>query len=409
MKKYLLIFTLLASFSSLWAGFLDYDQDFSVKIEVPATDSSLVTKDQQMDKTLTALELTKLMGNGINLGNTMEAYRGYRATTTREPQYYEALWGQPLTTQELMYAYRDAGFKSIRIPVAWTNTINYERGKTEISKAYLDRVEEIVNYALNADLYVIINDHWDGQWWGMFGSADKNHRAFAVKLYKSIWTQVANRFKHYSEKVIFESANEELGSRLNDDTVFSKGKRGTLSMDTCYDATYKINQTFVDLVRETGGNNKYRFLLIAGYDTDIDKTTSTMYKMPEDKVKNRLLISVHYYTPSTYCILSEDANWGKVKNSWGTKPDYKLMDDFFKKMQKFTEQGYGVIIGEYGVAWTKQGEIKEGTELWLKNVVDLCEQYNYCPMLWDCNGLFKKDPKQKLGFIREDIAAIYKE
>lgn len=407
MKKIYLITVFLGFISNLWAGFNEYNQDFSVKITVPETDSSILKKAQPMDKELTAIELTKLMGNGINLGNTMEAYRGYHATTTKDAKYYETLWGQPITSQELMDSYKAAGFDSIRIPVAWTNTIDYEHGKMEISENYLNRVEEIVNYALNANLYVIINDHWDGQWWGMFGSSDTNQRKYAIQLYKSIWTQVANRFKNYSEKVIFESANEELGARLNDDTVFSKGKRGILPEEQCYDATNKINQCFVDLIRKTGGNNKYRFLLIAGYDTDIAKTTSSRYKMPTDSVKNRLLISVHYYTPSTYCILSENASWGAVKNSWGTKADCKLMKDNLAKMQKFTENGYGVIIGEYGVAWTKSGEIKAGTDLFLKNMVELCEEYNYCPMLWDCNGLYKKDPKAKLGFFNSDIANIY--
>lgn len=409
-KLITLFASVLLSTSSLWVSaapfVFGYTEDFSVEVKVPDTKSKITTKAQKMDKQLTAVELTKLMGNGINLGNTMEAYRGWNQKTDKKTSYYETRWGQPVTSQEIMNAYRDAGLKTVRIPVAWTNTMDYEHGDYIINEAYLDRVEEIVNYALNADLYVIINDHWDGQWWGMFGSADKEQRAEAIKIYKSIWTQVSKRFKNYSEKLIFESANEELGSRLNDDTVFSKGKKGVLSDFECYDATNKINQCFVDLVRGTGGNNKYRFLLIAGYDTDITRTTTGDFKMPKDVVNNRLLVSVHYYTPSTFCILSEDASWGKVKNSWGTKQDYNLMKGFFSKMKPFVDQGYGVVIGEYGVAFKKDGTLKEGYDLWMKNVVDLCEEYNYCPLLWDCNGLFKKTAP--IGFINEDVAAIYK-
>lgn len=361
---------------------------------------------QKMDKQLTAVELTKLMGNGINLGNTMEAYRGWNGSTKMKPGYYETHWGQPVTSQEILNAYHDAGFKTVRIPVAWTNMMDYEHGDYTINPAYIDRVEEIVNYALNADLYVIINDHWDGQWWGMFGSADANHRTEAMKIYKSIWTQVAARFKNYSEKLIFESANEELGSRLNDDTALSNGKKGTLTVYECYKTTNLINQTFVDLVRESGGNNQYRFLLIAGFDTDIGKTTVSDFKMPKDTVPNRLLVSVHYYTPSTFCILSEDASWGKVKNSWGTDMEYKVMRNLFSKMQPFVDKGYGVVIGEYGVAFKKGGGLKEGYDLWLKSVVDLSEEYNFCPVLWDCNGLFKKT--KPIGFINDDVAAVYK-
>ncbi|MCQ2593101.1 MAG: glycoside hydrolase family 5 protein [Treponema sp.] len=383
-----------------------YNEDFSIKVNVPDTSSSYMKKAQKMDTKMTALELTEKMGNGINLGNTLEATRNWFGSAEREPTYYEQLWGQPLTTKATFEAYKEAGFDSVRIPIAWTNMMPYEKGNYNIAPAMLDHVEEIVNYALDSGLYVIINDHWDSQWWGMFGSAEKKYRKAAITLYKSMWTQIAVRFKNYDERLIFEAANEELGSRLNDDTAFSKKKRGILSEAECYDATYKINQCFVDVVRETGGNNKNRFLLIAGYDTDIGKTTAPSYKMPEDKVKNRLLISVHYYTPSTYCILSEDASWGKVKNSWGSKQDYKLMDDTFAKMKKFTDKGYGVIIGEYGVARTKTGEMKDGTCLWMQNVVANCDKYNYVPMLWDCNGFFKKTGK--VGFETEEMAAIYK-
>lgn len=384
-----------------------YKEDFTIEVKVPDTSSTLVTKAQPMDKNLKATDLTVLMGNGINLGNTLEAYRGWHGNPKKRPQDYEQLWGQPVTNQKIFDAYKEAGFKSVRIPVAWTNMIDYEHGSYIIDKAYLDRVEEIVNYALNNDMYVVINDHWDGQWWGLFGSANKDHRKWAIMMYKAIWTQVAVRFKNYGDKVIFESANEELGGRLNDDTALSKGKRGVLSEFECYDATNKINQCFVDLVRSTGGNNKNRFLLIAGYDTDIDKTISESYKMPEDKAKNRLLISVHYYTPSTYCILSEDASWGKCKNTWGTEQDYRLMKNQLSKMKKFVDAGYGVIIGEYGVAWQKDGKPKENYDLFMKGVVDLSEEYNYCPMLWDCNGFFKK--REPMGFISPEAAAIYKE
>ena len=402
----LLTFCILSLTSISAAPFVfGYNEDFSVKVSVPDTSSKMLTKAQKMDTKMTALELTEKMGNGINLGNTMEAYRGWNKSTKRSPNEYERLWGQPVTTQEIMKAYKKSGFDSVRIPVAWTNMMDYEKGDYRINPKLLDRIEEIVNYALNEDLYVIINDHWDGQWWGMFGSADKEQRAAAVKLYKSMWTQVAVRFKNYSEMLIFESANEELGGRLNDDTALSNGKKGNLSEFECYQAVNKINQCFVDLVRATGGNNKNRFLLIAGYDTDITKTTSDEYKMPEDKAKSKLLVSVHYYTPSTYCIINEDVSWGKNKASWGTNQDYKVMDDFLSRMKKFTDQGYGVIIGEYGVTMTKEGGMKDGTTQWLSNVIANCDKYNYCPMLWDCNSFFKKSGA--LGFERDDLAEIY--
>ena len=382
-----------------------YNEDFEISVSVPDTSSSIKKKADKMDKTMTALELTQAMGNGINLGNTLEAYRGWNGSTTKPVLSYERLWGQPETNQEIMDAYKAAGFNCVRIPVAWTNMMNYEKGDYIINEKYLDRVETVVNYAMNAGLYVIINDHWDGQWWGMFGAADKSLRKEAVKLYKSLWTQVAVRFKNYDEHLIFEGANEELGGRLNDDTAITKGKKGVLSEYECYDAVNKINQCFVDLVRSTGGNNKYRFLLIPGYDTDIGRTISADFKMPADKVQNRLLISVHYYTPSTYCIINEDVSWGKNKTSWGTAADIRLMNDNFAKMKKFVDAGYGVIIGEYGVARQKNGNPKDGMVDWLSGVLDNCDKFNYCPVLWDCNTFFSKN--SPLGFSDSKLAELY--
>ena len=129
-----------------------------------------------------------------------------------------------------------------------------------------------------------------------------------MALYKSIWTQICEHFSDYSYKLIFESANEELGDRLNDGEV--TGTDGVLSEDECYETTNRINSEFVKLVRSTGGKNADRFLLIAGYNTDFRKTCDDRYQMPEDTAKDKLLLSVHYYTPWDYCSDSTVNQWG---------------------------------------------------------------------------------------------------
>ena len=123
-----------------------------------------------------AVTLAKYMGNGINLGNTMEAYGHTTLGTGAGVSSYETYWGQPVTTAQMFQGMKACGFDSVRIPIAWTNMMDYESGDYTINKAYLDRVEEIVNYALDAEMFVIINDHWDGGWWGMFGSNIKNNK-----------------------------------------------------------------------------------------------------------------------------------------------------------------------------------------------------------------------------------------
>ena len=260
------------------------------------------------DSDLTALELAERMGNGINLGNTMEAFGRSSYGTNAATSKYETFWGMPVTTQEMISGMKAAGFDSLRVPVAWTNAMNYESGDYTIGEDYLNRIDEIISYAINADMYVIVNDHWDGGWWGMFGSASAETRAAAMELYTSMWSQIAARYEKYSDKLIFESANEELGDRLNDTDVAKDS--GTLSQTDCYRVANEINQAFVDTVRATGGNNANRFLLIAGYGTDITATCDSRFHMPTDTAKDKLRLSVHYYGPSRDFIFGSGPSWG---------------------------------------------------------------------------------------------------
>ena len=352
--------------------------------------------DGTIRENLTALEITELMGNGINLGNTMEAYGRSSLGVGEQPTRYETYWGQPVTTQEMLDGMKAAGFDTLRLPVAWTNAIDFETGDYTIDKAYLDRVEEIVGYARNAGMYVIINDHWDGGWWGMFGSASQETRDRAMELYKAMWTQIGERFRDYSDYVIFESGNEELGSRLNDTDIAADS--GTLSDSDCYAVTNQINQVFVDTIRGLGGNNSQRFLLIAGYNTDIKGTCNSKYKMPVDTAENKLLISVHYYEPSGYCINSSIA-------SWGTRQEYETMNDTLAMMKSYTDKGYGVVIGEYGVRMKDDGrEPKDNTGDYIRNLLNNCDLYGYCPVLWDCNNLYSRN---ECEIISAEIAKLY--
>lgn len=147
------------------------------------------------ENNLTAAEVIRLMGNGINLGNTLEAYNHKSYVDSGiNPTSFETLWGQPVTTRDMIDDMKALGFDTLRIPVAWTNGINYESGDYTIDERLMNRVDEVVNYALDADMYVILNDHWDGSWWGMFGSGDEAVRENGMALYKSIWTQICEHF-----------------------------------------------------------------------------------------------------------------------------------------------------------------------------------------------------------------------
>lgn len=357
-----------------------------------------------MREGLTALEATRLMGNGINLGNTLEACDNNVGIKTNTPLSYETYWGQPKTTQAMIDGMKAAGFDTIRIPVAWmTNATHLYEGDYTIDAGYMDRVEEVVRYARKAGMYVIINDHWDGGWYGMFGSESAETRALAMEAYKGMWQQIAERFRDYSDYLIFESANEELGGRFDENSPLycSDSVVTYLTDDERYALTNEINQTFVDVVRATGGNNATRFLLIAGYSTDINQTCDDRFQMPKDTVDSKLMVSVHYYDPWSYCGASSAASATK----WGKVSDYEYLDQQLAKMTKFTEAGYGVVIGEYGALPCSDG-LKDNTLAYHTAFLDACTKYNLTNCLWDCSGLYKRVSQT---FADDDILAMYQE
>lgn len=371
---------------------------------VGSAEEAVAVDNGVMREGLTALEATRLMGNGINLGNTLEACDNNVGIKTNTPLSYETHWGQPKTTQAMIDGMKAAGFDTIRIPVAWmTNATHLYEGDYTIDADYMDRVEEVVRYARKAGMYVIINDHWDGGWYGMFGSESAETRALAMEAYKGMWQQIAERFRDYSDYLIFESANEELGGRFDENSPLycSDSVVTYLTDDERYALTNEINQTFVDVVRATGGNNAARFLLIAGYSTDINQTCDDRFQMPKDTVDSKLMVSVHYYDPWSYCGASSAVSATK----WGKVSDYEYLDQQLAKMTKFTEAGYGVVIGEYGALPCSDG-LKDNTLAYHTAFLDACTKYDLTNCLWDCSGLYKRVSQT---FADDDILAMYQE
>ena len=354
---------------------------------------------------LNAVEMTRVMGNGINLGNTMEACNGGASggSTSDDPAFYETMWGQPVTTPEMLRGMKAAGFDTIRIPVAWmTNATRLSDGDYTISPAYLARVREIADYALDAGMIVIINDHWDGGWWGMFGSDTPETRALAMEAYTGMWRQVAEYFADYDLRLIFESANEELGARFDENSPLycQDSVAHLMPEDERYTLTNTVNQAFVDTVRACGGYNADRFLLIAGYGTNISATFDSRFRMPADSAEGRLMISVHYYDPWSYC----GANTAKGATPWGKRQDYLDMYSTLSMMRKFTAAGYGVVIGEYGALPGNDGELKTNTAAYHTAFLDCCDALDFTSCLWDCSGLYIR---REASMVNDEIAAVY--
>jgi endoglucanase len=317
---------------------------------------------------LTSVQLSKELVPGINLGNTLEALSA------------ETSWGQPLTTQAVMNGYKAAGFKSVRIPVAWSQ---YADADHNISPAWMARVKQVVDYARKAGLYVVINVHWDGGW--MDHPTYDRQAAINAKLTR-FWTQIANTFTDYDDHLLFAGTNE----------VGMEKTTGTPKPEWI-DVQNGFNQTFVNVVRATGGNNARRHLVVQGYFTNIDITTASN-TVPKDTVPDRLFMEVHYYDPYNFTLNGKSAiwQWGRMAidpaatEAWAQEP---WADSQFKKMkERFIDKGVGVIVGEYG-AYVKPTypEMAAQRRYWAQYVTRSIVQHGGVPMWWDTGELIDRN------------------
>lgn len=339
--------------------------------------------DGVMRKEMTSTEYVSEMGLGINLGNTMEAYwandqnrnSGSAVIGDNTISNYETCWGAIKTTQEIIDGMKNAGFNTVRVPVYWGNSMTND-GTFTISDAMFDRVEEIVDYCRKADLYVVINiHHYDEFIIKNYSEED------AVKITGTLWKQIAKHFKNYSDYLIFEGFNENLGTVRESDNYTDDQK---------FDYVNKMNQAFVDAVRSTGGNNKTRMLIASGYWTNIDLTTDARFHIPEDKVNDRIMVSVHYVDNAMY--------W--TNNIGGQKwLDYsKAQCELLKKA--FTDKGIQVFVGEctsiYDAERFASNAIYTDSTECLEIMYDMMLDYGFIPVLWDVNNNFYSRTKYEI-------------
>ena len=331
-----------------------------------------------------SMAVVRRMGLGWNLGNTLEACGDW--IKGGEVRNYETAWGNPETTKEIIDAVKAAGFKSVRIPVAWSNLMGKDYA---IDPRLMERVKQVVDMVLADDMIAVVNIHWDGGWWSKFPTEPEE----SMKRYKTLWSQIAGNFKDYPGTLIFESLNEE--GCFND--VWNRWGGNAASKGKAYGILNDINQAFVDLVRATGGLNAKRHLLIAGYATDIDLTVDPEFMMPTDPAKH-CIVSVHYYTPYTFTGLEKDESWGKMRTTWGTEADLAELDANLQKLQtRFLDKGVPVIVGEYGASNKKD---PESVRLYTLTVAEKVYKMGLCPMLWDAGGYLDR---RKLRFFDPQI------
>lgn len=311
---------------------------------------------------------------GWNLGNTLEPPSG------------EGTWG-PAATQNLINAVADAGFNTIRLPVAWDSHAN--QSTHQIDPAWMARVKQVVDWCDARDLYIIINCHWDGGWLEN-NITDTVNPTINAKM-QSYWTQIATAFAGYDDHLLFAGANEP-----NCDTA---AEWATLR---------SYYNTFISAVRATGGNNASRWLVIQGPNTNIDLTYDLVNTLPTDSAAGKLMVEVHHY-PWRWTLMAEDAWWGKMFYFWGqgyhsptmldrnsTAEEEAYTDEQFQKMAtKFVNQGVPVILGEWGAMKRTGYPDLTGTELsrhlasrtyYSKYVTDKANALGLKPIWWDAGG-----------------------
>jgi aryl-phospho-beta-D-glucosidase BglC (GH1 family) len=314
---------------------------------------------------------------GWNLGNTLE------------PPCGEGCWA-PAATQAMINKVADSGFNTIRIPVAWNSHASQTAPYT-INAAWMNRVKQVVDWSLAANLTVVINTHWDGGWFEN-NIGNSVNPTINAKM-NSYWTQIANTFSGpaYDDRLLFAAANEP-----NVDTA---SEMSTLK---------SYYQTFVNAVRGVGGSNTSRWLVLPGPTTNIDLTYNLMNSLPNDTTPDRLAVEVHYYDPWQFAGLDADANWGNMFYFWGednnssTLPgrnathseEAHLLAQFQKMHDKFVSQGVPVILGEFG-AMNRTGNPQltgDNLDLHLASrldyhqlIVDTANSLGIAPFYWD-NG-----------------------
>jgi len=312
---------------------------------------------------------------GWNLGNTLEPPAGVGA------------WG-PAPTQALINSVAAAGFNTVRIPCAWDSHAN--QSTYQIDPNYMATVKQVVDWCYAKNLYVIINDHWDGGWLEN-NITDAVNPTINSKM-SSYWTQIATAFKDYDGNLLFAAANEP---------------NATTSAQVATLMAYY--QTFVTAVRSTGGNNTSRWLVIQGPQTNIDKTFQLLNTLPNDPTSGRMAVEVHFYDPYQYTLMTADASWGKMFYFWGqgyhsssltdrnsTWGEEDWIESEFQSMYtKFVSHGVPVILGEFAAVKRTGYTDLTGYDLALhlasrtyfdKTVVDKANSKGIKPMYWDAGG-----------------------
>jgi aryl-phospho-beta-D-glucosidase BglC (GH1 family) len=329
-----------------------------------------------------AFEFVKAMGAGWNLGNTLDSIdnrkRGITGSLRDERtavEFYETYWGNPVTTPEMIASIAEMGFGAVRVPVTYTDHLDEN---FNIRAEWLERVEQIVNYVLDNDMYCIINLHHDtGQGLWPWLRADPDNINWMERQLAIVWAQIAEHFKGYGDKLLFESFNEILDAR----------SRWSNANKAAYNAVNRLNQVFVNTVRSTGGNNAERYLIVKTYAGGNDADMVESFIIPDDSAdsaKSRLIVGVHLYGRAGFVA---NPDWTEVYLNWDYTRDGHFVEEKIAMIVKhFINKGYPVIIGEYGAI--NKNNTAERIK-YAEHLIKSAKQHSISCFWWDNGGQFK--------------------
>lgn len=364
------------------------ESNTEVKVEAPSEAEPVTSAEQKEETTAVevkeyaneALEFVAGLKLGWNLGNTLDANASRNMKS-------ETSWGQPMVTKELIDYIKECGFTSIRIPVSWGN---HTDDQYNIKAEWMARVTEVVDYALDAGLYVILNSHHDNDYYypseGNFDNAEK--------YLKTIWTQIADNFKDYDEHLIFEAMNEPRLANTSIEWWFDKNDANGCA---AIERICKLDQVFVDTIRAAEGFNKDRYLMVPGYAASPDFTMHNSFTVPTDE-RARLIISIHAYTPYDFT-MNENGY-----DSWSATRNSEL--DFINRLNDtFISKGIPVIIGEFGA--TNKDNL-DSRVLWAESYTKRANKFGIPCFVWDNGGT--RVGNENFGLInRRDLSVYYPE
>ncbi|MDR3344391.1 MAG: glycoside hydrolase family 5 protein [Oscillospiraceae bacterium] len=263
------------------------------------------------------------LGVGWNMGNALEAtIPGFAGAET------ETLWGSPKITKAVVDKVKAAGFSTVRIPITWAPHLGPAPDYT-IDAAWLDRVQEVVDFSYGNGLYTIINMHHDDMTWFI---PDPQHEDATTAEFTKLWEQIAARFEPYGDHLIFEAANEPrvVGSLL-------EWAGGTPSQ---HKVVNRLNRAFVDVVRRSGGNNAERWLLLPTYAASCESTALRAMEAPTDP---HALVSIHAYYPRKFT-----SDKYMDHSTWSERDSKALQKKLREIYRLFIAKGVPVYMGEFG-------------------------------------------------------------